>query len=232
MTHDMKHTDISRRTAVFVDGDNISSQFASTILNHARRMGRVDTTRVYVDDTHCTGWQGTPGFRIIHSGSGKNATDMLLSIDAIECALVQGITACVIATSDQDYRHLAHRLREKGLFVLGVGESKAPEAFRTACHEFETLVPKKPKPVAPCMAPLDRQICQIIRKHASGGTRMSFKDLNPKMRAEHGTKISDQPEKNWRAYLTKRPDLFAVDPRGEGAQVQIKKAALDALSKH
>jgi hypothetical protein len=61
---------------------------------------------------------------------------------------------------------------------------------------------------------------------------MSFKDLNPKMRAEHGTKISDQPEKNWRAYLTKRPDLFAVDPRGEGAQVQIKKAALDALSKH
>ncbi len=38
-----------------------------------------------------------------------------------------------------DFTRLAQRLREGGLAVYGFGESKAPQAFRAACHRFETV---------------------------------------------------------------------------------------------
>lgn len=41
-----------------------------------------------------------------------------------------------LVTSDSDFTGLAMRLREEGLTVLGFGEHKTPEAFRSACHKF------------------------------------------------------------------------------------------------
>ena len=52
--------------------------------------------------------------------NGKNATDMALVID----------------TSDSDYTPLAINLHESGVYVIGVGEKKTPEAFRNSCDEF------------------------------------------------------------------------------------------------
>ncbi len=37
-----------------------------------------------------------------------------------------------------DFTRLAQRLREGDLAVYGFGESKTPQAFRAACHRFET----------------------------------------------------------------------------------------------
>ncbi|MDV7390568.1 NYN domain-containing protein, partial [Arthrospira platensis SPKY1] len=44
--------------------------------------------------------------------------------------------AFCIVSSDSDYTRLATRLRESGLFVMGVGEKKTPEAFVKACERF------------------------------------------------------------------------------------------------
>ena len=41
-----------------------------------------------------------------------------------------------LVSSDSDFTRLAQRLREEGLTVYGFGESKTPEAFRTACDKF------------------------------------------------------------------------------------------------
>jgi len=46
---------------------------------------------------------------------------------------VQGF--CIVS-SGSDYTRLATRIREDGLFVIGVGEKKAPEAFVNACNQF------------------------------------------------------------------------------------------------
>jgi hypothetical protein len=44
--------------------------------------------------------------------------------------------AFVIVASDSDYTPLAINLHESGVYVMGVGEKKTPEAFRNSCDEF------------------------------------------------------------------------------------------------
>ena len=68
--------------------------------------------------------------------NGKNATDMALVIDTMNL-LHKNIYDCfVIVASDSDYTPLAINLHESGVYVIGVGEKKTPEAFRNSCDEF------------------------------------------------------------------------------------------------
>ena len=68
--------------------------------------------------------------------NGKNATDMALVIDTMNL-LHKGIyDGFVIVASDSDYTPLAINLHESGVYVIGVGEKKTPEAFRNSCDEF------------------------------------------------------------------------------------------------
>jgi hypothetical protein len=83
---------------------------------------------------------------------GKNATDSTLIIDAMDIMhrkLVEGF--CIIS-SDSDYTRLATRIREEGVFVMGIGQQKTPKSFVNACDLFiytENLAPRrenKPRP--------------------------------------------------------------------------------------
>lgn len=75
---------------------------------------------------------------------GKNSTDTALIIDAMDLLhskLVQGF--CIVS-SDSDYTGLATRIREEGLFVMGIGRAHTPIAFIKACEQFtflEVLIP-------------------------------------------------------------------------------------------
>jgi hypothetical protein len=67
---------------------------------------------------------------------GKNSTDSALIIDAMDILHGDLVDAFCIVSSDSDYTRLATRLRESGLFVMGVGEKKTPDAFVKACERF------------------------------------------------------------------------------------------------
>ncbi|TKD17412.1 NYN domain-containing protein [Rhodobacter capsulatus] len=145
--------------AVLVDGDNLSAKYAGQIALWSRDLGTVTVRRVYLDAQKTSDWQGGPqGFRLMHAGTGKNASDLLLALDAMELALREGVNRFVIASSDRDFSHLALRLREYGRQVTGIGETKTPQIFRDACETFLTLSPPAeakdvpqppPKPVQP-----------------------------------------------------------------------------------
>ena len=223
-----------QRIALMVDGDNISAVHATKIFAQAQALGRVDIARVYLGAQQ-TEWHSAAGYRVMFAGAGKNAADILLCMDAIELALLDGIKTFAIATSDGDFSHLALRLRERGLHVLGVGEQKAPQSFRLACSAFKQLkgAPKAARPcevaAPPCaLTEFDRNIRSMIATHSIGGKGMRMADLAPKMSVTHGTRISAYPESNWRSYLTKRPALFDVDPRGPDAMVRYRTAGFAA----
>ena len=234
------------RVAVLVDGDNINAMHAEQVRCAGRRLGRVDVTRVYAAANIKSDWLAAPGYRVMHAGSGKNAADILLCIDAMELALTGGIENFVIATSDGDFTHVAQRLRERGLHVLGMGEAKSPQSFRLACTTFTVLktaqcsiatpvakaltpAAKAPasvvKPPVPNLSKFDQNIKDTICLHEPKGLCMRIADLNSKMRKAYGTQISDQPERNWRAYLTKRSNLYAVDPPCQNANVRLRSKA-------
>lgn len=223
------------RLSVFVDADNISVTHAQTILDLARRHGAPDLLRAYGNVGLLPDWDKVPGFQFIHSGSGKNATDMLMCIDAMERALSEQCEAVLLVSSDQDFTHLATRLRGYGLTVIGAGEAKTLERFRAACSEFQVLAFNPPisTPVSQAkseaappvyVTDLDQKIRNVIRdcKDPSG---LEVRILSTRMFRDQGVKLSDIHVKNWRAYLSKYPDLYTLDSKGPNAKVRYRPEA-------
>ncbi|GGA11049.1 NYN domain-containing protein [Neptunicoccus cionae] len=214
--------------ALFVDGDNISPCFSEEIMAFAKQLGRLDVARVYGGAHPASGRMEALGFRFVHAGPGKNGADILLSIDAIETCQLSEIQTFVIATSDGDFSHLAYRLRERGAEVYGLGEGKAQFSFPAACTEFSTVISKldvmPPKSTIQRRdgpSKLDEKIRAMIAIHSKNGLGMRISELAPKMHSSHGVKISSHVERTWRAYLSKRPELYQLDPRGPEAKVRF-----------
>jgi len=147
----------SRRMAVLVDGDNAQPAMIDKILAEASRYGTLTIRRIYGDWTTANmgGWkenlqsyaiQPIQQFRYT---IGKNATDSAMIIDAMDLLYSGVVDSFCLVSSDSDYTRLATRVREKGFFVMGIGQKKTPRAFVSACDVFvytENLLPH-PKPI-------------------------------------------------------------------------------------
>ena len=51
----------------------------------------------------------------------------------------ENVDGFCIVSSDSDFTRLAARLREAGMYVLGMGEKKTPRPFIVACEKFKYL---------------------------------------------------------------------------------------------
>ena len=60
-------------------------------------------------------------------------------IDAMDILYSGTVDGFCIASSDSDFTRLAARLRESGMYVIGMGESKTPKPFISACNQFKYL---------------------------------------------------------------------------------------------
>lgn len=226
-------SNIPARVALLVDGDNISAKHAPRILDVARGAGGIQVARSYADCRSSTDWHSVTGFRLIHAGTGKNAADILLCLDAMELALSGQIDRFVLCSSDGDFSHLALRLRERGLAVIGIGEPKAPKGFREACQTFVALGDPPAASIAPKSAQnvseIDRHVRAVIAAGSKKGAGIAMAALGAEMNKKHGVQTAKLPEKNWRAYLGARPALYDLDPRGPTACVRFRPEGFLAL---
>ena len=67
---------------------------------------------------------------------GKSATDMRMTIDAMDLLYRGNVNGFGIMSSDSDFLPLAQRIREDGLQVYGFGTAKTPVSFQQACSRF------------------------------------------------------------------------------------------------
>ena len=145
----------SRRLAVLIDGDNAQPSLIKKILSEASKYGTVTVKRNFGDwtTTNMGGWKDTLNTYAIQPIQqfrytiGKNATDSAMIIDAMDLLYSGTVDAFCLVSSDSDYTRLATRIREKGFFVMGIGQKKTPRAFVHACDVFvytEHLAPRKP----------------------------------------------------------------------------------------
>ncbi len=67
---------------------------------------------------------------------GKSATDMRMTIDAMDLLYRGSVDGFGIMSSDSDFLPLAQRIREDGLMVYGFGTAKTPVSFQQACTRF------------------------------------------------------------------------------------------------
>src|SRR5512145_1983956 len=145
---------LRNKVAILIDGDNAQSSLLSQMIVEAGRHGQVTVRRIYGDWTTSSmnSWKETLNFHAFQPIQqfrytiGKNATDSAMIIDAMDILHSGVVDGFCLVSSDSDYTRLATRIREAGVFVMGIGEKKTPKAFINACDLFvytENLVEEK-----------------------------------------------------------------------------------------
>ena len=143
-----------QRIAILIDGDNAQSSLLPQMLVETGRHGQVTVRRIYGDWTtnSMNSWKETLNYHAFQPIQqfrytvGKNATDSAMIIDAMDILHSGVVDGFCLVSSDSDYTRLATRIRETGIFVMGIGEKKTPKAFVNACDLFvytENLVEEK-----------------------------------------------------------------------------------------
>ena len=132
------------KIAILVDGDNAQSKLLKPILEEVSKYGKVTVRRIYGDWTmpQMKSWKeilNDLSFNPIQKfayTTGKNSTDSSMIIDAMDILHDQIVDGFCIVSSDSDYTGLAKRIREEGIFVMGIGEKRTPNAFVQSCEVF------------------------------------------------------------------------------------------------
>jgi uncharacterized LabA/DUF88 family protein len=132
------------KIAMLIDGDNAQAGLLSQMLVEAGRYGQVTVRRIYGDwtTTSMNSWKDTLNFHAFQPIQqfrytiGKNATDSAMIIDAMDILHSGVVDGFCLISSDSDYTRLATRIRETGIFVMGIGEKKTPKPFVNACDVF------------------------------------------------------------------------------------------------
>ncbi|MEP7288635.1 MAG: NYN domain-containing protein [Chloroflexota bacterium] len=146
----------SQRIAMLIDGDNAQASLIEKMLVETTKYGVASVRRIYGDWTEATMNQWK---KVLHSHAiqpiqqfrytvGKNITDSALIIDAMDLLHSRRVDSFCIVSSDSDYTRLATRIREEGMFVIGMGKKSTPNSFVVACDVFvqvENLTDSEPE---------------------------------------------------------------------------------------
>jgi Fe-S-cluster formation regulator IscX/YfhJ len=132
------------KIAILIDGDNAQSSLLPEMLVETGKHGQVTVRRIYGDWTtnNMNSWKDVLNYHAFQPIQqfrytiGKNATDSAMIIDAMDILHSGVVDGFCLVSSDSDYTRLATRIREAGIFVMGIGEKKTPKAFVNACDVF------------------------------------------------------------------------------------------------
>lgn len=139
--------DKDKRIAVLIDADNVSEKYIKYILDEVSNHGIPTYRRIYGDWTkpHLSSWKNSllnnsiSPVQQYEYTTGKNSTDSALIIDAMDILYSGNVDGFCIVSSDSDFTRLSTRLREAGMYVLGMGEQKTPKPFIVSCEKFKYL---------------------------------------------------------------------------------------------
>lgn len=132
------------RIALLIDADNAPADKLDEILTELSTLGVINIRRAYGNWTKAglQGWQARllefalrPMQQFDYS-KRKNATDMAMTVDAMELFYTERPDAFGIVSSDADFTPLVMHLRAKGAAVYGFGAQQTPMPFVNACSRF------------------------------------------------------------------------------------------------
>ncbi len=198
---------------LFIDGENLSHDLADQIVAIANDIGRRGIRRVYGDATRMQGWRAQGTLQVVDSAQGKNAADMLLAIEAMEAALVGRVTIIAIASCDRDFSHLARKLSDHDVHVVGIGPAEPDCAFRKACSDYREVAKPGRMSIAttapvPSQDKIEKWIETVIGQ--AKGKCLSLSALGQAMMQQHRVTKADLPCPSWKSFLSGRP-RFSID---------------------
>ena len=138
------NSEIEKNIALVIDADNASPDHLDEVLLVLGELGTINIRRAYGNWAKASlkGWGQLTGLHSIipmqqfDVVKGKSATDMRMTIDAMDLLYRGHVDGFGLMSSDSDFLPLAQRIKEDGLPVYGFGTAKTPESFREACTRF------------------------------------------------------------------------------------------------
>ena len=134
----------SPNIALLIDADQGGQDYLDAVLTVLAELGTVNIRRAYGNwsKPELSTWE--PVFHAyaimpmqqFDIAKKKNATDMAMTVDAMDLLYSGRVDGFGIMSSDSDFMPLAMRIRQDGLPVYGFGKAKTPESFRQACTRF------------------------------------------------------------------------------------------------
>ncbi len=188
--------DSERRLAVLIDAENISTKYIKVILDEVSNYGIATYKRAYGDWTSpvIKSWKDevlqnsiTPMQQYSYT-QGKNSTDSAMIIDAMDILYSGKVDGFCIVSSDSDFTRLASRLREAGMLVIGMGEKKTVEAFRTSCTMFkylEVLAAEEDSSADISREDIEETIVKIIMDNEANDRETSIGEIGSKISNRH-----------------------------------------------
>lgn len=131
--------------AVLIDSDNLSIDYYDTIIGEIEKIGIIRYKRVYGNFAGNNSWtkhaikNGITPIQAFAPVKGKNATDIVMAIDAMDIFYTNTVDAFCLATSDSDFARLAQRLKEGGKYVVVAGKEQSSESLNNSCNKFLML---------------------------------------------------------------------------------------------
>ena len=248
------------RFAVLIDSENISSVYAGIIFDEIEKYGQATYRRIYGDWSMKSGWRDmlaakaiTPVQQFSYT-RGKNSTDSSMIIDAMDILYSNNVSGFCLVTSDSDFTRLAMRLRESGMMVIGMGESKTPRSFREACSRFATLDliydseknqneqsdnPKADSVAVTALSEIEKTIADIVSENKNNGkctylsgvgSRLTNKYPDFDVRNYGYTKFLTFVNDGCKTViLTRKGDSYAVDIKNAKASKQEIETLLEEV---
>lgn len=204
-----------RRVCVLIDADNAAPSDIDKVFTFAGTLGDVATRRLYGGGPVLQAWK-LPALKhnieVVHQYAWiarKNATDMAMTIDAMDLLHESQHDVFCLVTSDSDFTPLVHRLVKHDLVVHCFGNSSAPKSLVTACgdrfHEVgrPKLIAPLMKPIAMCASMPGKDVVErlgvVTRSQAN---QQVAKDLDPVVKRKVAGAVSASADKDGVSPLT------------------------------
>ena len=178
--------------ALLIDADNASPDSLDSVLTVLAELGTVNIRRAYGNWSKAAlkGWAEMTHRHAIEPHQqfditkGKNATDMKMTIDAMDLLFGGRVDGFGIMSSDSDFMPLAMRIRQDGVPVYGFGTQRAPVSFQQACSRFIDVgalakaeeVEDRPAGKTPAAPPAKQPIDEELVKLLGAAFRASKRD--------------------------------------------------------
>jgi len=132
------------RIALLIDADNAPADKIDEILTELSTLGVINVRRAYGNWTKSglNAWQAKlleyaiKPIQQFDYSKRKNASDMAMTVDAMDLFYADRPDAFGIVSSDADFTPLVMHLRSKGAAVFGFGAAQTPKPFVNACSRF------------------------------------------------------------------------------------------------
>jgi len=228
--------------ALLIDADNSPCQRIDFVLAELAKYGVVNIRRAYGNwkSPALAGWEA-----VLHDYAirpmqqfdytkGKNATDMAMTIDAMDLLYSQNLEAFCLVSSDSDFTPLVMRILANGVKVYGFGQNTTPKPFVNACSKFlyldsleadATSQSRGTKKRSSQELTRDTQLVTLLRN----AVESAQEDDGWSLLAQVGQHIANQASFDPRNYgytrlgdLIRAMELFETERRTTNAQVYVR----------